>query len=279
MAVERRRRLQTARGLHPFFPSEEAHVLATLPPRTPLEVLRRLGTAELRSRQDLRGSHNLGGGSGGQFGHFVEVGPYFVKTADDRHHADLESALEAEREPEVLRCSLDLYPPDRWLVFVEGAGGGVWCCSVAKRFETLRELFNRRRADGLCWRLYLEALELGFGLLDRHRLLLDCNPNNFGIDQGRIYYLDDDILPVSGPVALGTQALLRLREYADARLDDRRRFLLAFEALLRRHDRERLRRWGILGDLETVVLWPGEKELRQVLERLRLWLLSTRRES
>ena len=273
-----RQRLRRTRALFPFFPARPEHVLATLPAVDPSALLWRLASAPARARDDLRGSRNLEGGSGGQLGHFVEVGPFFVKTGESRRYSTLEQALGSERPAELRRRSLGLYPSHRWLFFTLGGDEGVWCCSVARRLETLRERFNSTGADEACWQIFLQSLRTTFDLLERRSLLLDCNPNNFGIDGQDLLYLDDDVLPVSGPVALGTQALLRLREYPRAQLGSRRRFLLGFEALLREHGRERVRSWGLVGDLETRVLWPAEPELRSILERVHRWLLSTRSE-
>jgi len=217
------------------------------------------------------------GGSGGELGRFLEIGSWFLKTSLDRSFERLDQAMSQEMEQERIRRRLRIYQAERLWFLSRGTDGRIWACSLTPRLLTLRELFNQTGGDDQCWKLFLKALSWTLELLERWNVVLDCNPNNFGIGEQRLYYLDDDLMSPCGHVAWVTQALLRLREYPRAAPELRRAFVLGIRDLLQEHPSEKLKQWGLIDDLDHRELWPPEPEIRQILENLLNQLRSTRR--
>ena len=272
------RRLATLRGDFPFMPGIADDVALLIPTQVPVgALLSRLVASEPEPRVDLQGSINLEGGSAGRLGRFVEIGPWFFKTSLDRAFADMGEATDREQERERFRRRLRIYPPERLWFLCHGQDRKIWACSLTPRLLTLRELFNQTGGDRQCWRLFLRALAWTLEILERWNVILDCNPNNFGVAQDRLYYLDDDLMPECGHVAWMTQALLRLREYPEANPRHRRRFVLGLLDLVQRYDRRSLDRWGLAEDLDNPRLWPVEPELSGMLSDLLLRLRYTRK--
>lgn len=248
------------------------------------ELLARCAAGTPRVRHELRASANRRGGSGGDLGRFVEIGPWFVKASLARRWESRapEVAWRAEIETERLRQSLRVFPRERVWAIVRGRDGARWAVSVTRRRPTLRALFEDDPSDPRPWRLYSRALALAFETASARRVMLDCNPNNFGLESALVpaalepvptsdpldglVYLDDDIPLAVGPLAFGVQALLRLREYSRAFLGVRLRFVEELVALLERQEASRLLAWGVIADLETDLLLPREPELRRPLE-------------
>lgn len=233
-------------------------------------VLARLKAETCTARHDLVGSGNRDGGSGGQFGYFLEFDREFFKTALDRRYESAELALECERDEELLRQRLGIYHPERVWFLARGADGGFWACSITPIVRSLRERFNagQHGPDRVSWELYLDAFRMTFELARRESVLLDCNPNNFGWDERRLYYLDDDLAHGSARMPLGHQALLRLREYEHGELSFRVEFLKRFSLLAEEYLADEHLRVILLEDLEPRTTWPREPELRTLLEDL-----------
>lgn len=259
------------RERHPFVPGGEQDVVALLPAGTRSDaLLTRLATDVWRARQDLAGTDNLQGGSGGALGVFLELGSEFLKTSAHRRYPTAETALECEWDRELLREQLGIYHPGRTWFLSRGADAAFWACSLTPTLPLLRDRFNQ--PDARCvdeaWILYLEAFRMSFDLACRQSVLLDCNPNNFGIAGDRLYYVDDDVATRNGRVPFGHQALLRLREYEHTDVRGRARFLEGFAGLVEHFaDDERLR-LELIEDLEPTLSWPREPELRARIEAI-----------
>lgn len=265
-------RLAILRKEHPFLPEGQRDLIAFLPDTArETAILARLAADSCRARPDLAGSTNRDGGSGGGLGVFLELGSEFLKTASYRRYTSAELALECEWNDELLRQRLGIYHPGRTWFLSRGADGAFWACSLTPRLPVLRERFNARPEEGPdreAWDLYLQAFRMTFELVRSESLLLDCNPNNFGLGTDRLYYVDDDLADRSGRIPFGHQALLRLREYESGDLALRAHFLKRFSDLAEEYlDDDRLRQ-ELLEDLEQEITWPPEPELQAILKSL-----------
>lgn len=240
---------------------------ATRAPSSLLEILQR---GPLRVREDLVGSRNREGGSGGALGIFAECGGWFLKASRDRRYPDAASAIEREWSDELRRQQLGIYHPQRIWFLTLGADAGFWACSLTPILPIVRARLEESRAgsDREGWDLYLEAFRMTFELARREGLLLDCNPNNFGVGTDRLYYIDDDIASRSGRMPFGHQLLLRLREYEGSDPTARLDFVHAFAALVHEYRDDEPLRTGLRDDLEPRITWPREAELRESLEQL-----------
>ena len=269
----------------PFVPSAAEEIVRHLPPAAPVEeVLSRLAAPRFQRRGELRGGTNIDGGSGGDQGLFVELSGAggtaegvsdFLKTNLACRHETVEAALAVDLPAEERRQGLGVYHPRRFWYIVRGGDGAFWSCSLTPCLETLRERFNRelsapRDAGATAWDLYLSALHLALELLQREGIVLDCNPNNFGLEGDWLHYIDDDLLAGSGGGFFFTQALLRLREYPAADRDLRRKFLVGFIRLAESFADDPHLGPALAADLDTPILWPREDELNRFLEELRL---------
>jgi hypothetical protein len=278
LPAERTRRLQAWRSSFPFVPTGGKDIVEVLDNEVQTDdLLERLAAQQATPRDDLMGGANVAGGSGGQLGRFVELDDEFLKTSLGCRYETLAEALEKDAANEPVRRYLGIYHPQRVWFLSRGADDAFWACSLTPRLETVRERLNRAPSVQSSWDLYLDAFAMTFALARRHNALLDCNPNNFGLDQERLFYIDDDITTASSTAAFATQALLRLREYPQVSLDVRRHFLAGFVGLCEKYTRQELRTWGMLDDLETGIQWPRESELQAILTALKTRLLSTRK--
>ena len=266
----RNERLAALREDHPFFPANARDVIAFLPDTIGEEaILKRLAVKDCRPRLDLTGSDNRAGGSGGGLGVFLELGNEFLKTASYRRYTTAELALECEWNDELRRQRLGIYHPGRLWFLSRGADSAFWGCSLTPTMPVLREKFNARPQEGPdqdSWDLYLQAFRMTFELMRSESVLLDCNPNNFGLGGDPLYYLDDDLANRSGRMPFGHQALLRLREYETCDLELRVRFLKGFANLAEEYLGDDRLREGLLEDLEQEITWPREPELRNFLK-------------
>lgn len=272
-------RLAALRELLVFAPGRLEDVELVLPAEaTALAVLARLTGGEPKVRGDLVGGSNQQGGSGGQFGRFVSVGREFVKAHTKRRFSGSSGDFEREIESERLRLRLGVYHPERVWFASRGSDGWLWVCSVTPELPVLRERFQRSLDRG-CWQRYLVALESALELGCSHGVWLDCNPNNFGEVGGELFYIDDDLGLQAGGTSPMLQALLRLREYPQAAIEDRLEFLggLVAAVLSERRPANLVR--DLLRDLDHEVLWPREEVLRNPLFELRRRLTSTRERS
>lgn len=272
-AHEVQKRLDSLRRAFPFVPGGAQDVVSLVPDSKPLkELFERLAASEPRPRPDLSGRLNVSGGSGGQLGRFIEIGGDFLKANLDRRYTSAAEALGEELEAERRRRRLGIYPPERLWFTSRGSDGAFWTCSLTPRLETLRERFNREYGAGGVesgWQLYLEAFRTTLAAASGAGVLLDWNPNNFGVDAGRVFYIDDDVVDLrKGSAAFVSQALLRLREYAETPLERKVGFLEGFAGLLAEIGSRDLVLWGLLGDLESRHFWPRERDLVAILERL-----------
>lgn len=235
------------------------------------DLLERLASGPRRTRDDLSGASNRSGGSGGSLGCFLELGSEFLKTTSHRRYTSPELGLECEWDDEMLRRRLGVYHPERVWFLSLGGDSAFWACSLTPVLAVLRDLFNEHPADELGvepWDRYLDAFRMTFALAQRERVLIDCNPNNFGISQGRLYYVDDDFAAGSGRIPFGHQALLRLHEYAGSPMGHRAHFLNGFSKLVEEYQEDEVFRRDLLEDLQQEITWPREQELRVILEDL-----------
>lgn len=269
-------RLTALREQYAFIPAAPEQVVAVLPADSGAALLTRLARGSSRERADLVGDLNRIGGSGGQFGRFVELGSNFLKANVRRRFPSLDLALAAEAAAEELRAELGIYHPERLWFVSRGADDQFWVCSLTPRLPLLRERFNQR-LDRSSWLMYLAALRGAFELALEREVVLDCNPNNFGESGGRLFYVDDDLVRNAAGASLTLQALLRLREYPQARPEDRAEFVHALCQLCSEYGRSPKLGAGILADLGNELLWPAEAPLRDRLSRLTAALGSTRR--
>ena len=242
-----------------------------LPENVPVNgLLTRLASDKCRVRDDLVGSENRAGGSGGQNGIFVELGREFLKTSIASGYPTADVALECEWNSELLRQRLGIYHPGRVWFLSRGADARFWACSLTPTLESLRQRFNAGSAgpDADAWNLYLRAFRMSFELVRAESVLLDCNPNNFGVVGQRLYYIDDDLAVETGRAPFGQQALLRLREYPENDTQLKADFLKGFVEIVEEYqDLEGLRN-ALLGDLDEEITWPREHELRGIVEDL-----------
>ncbi|MFN7962281.1 MAG: hypothetical protein U0002_13515 [Thermoanaerobaculia bacterium] len=258
-----------------FAPGGPGDVVAWLPEQLALErLLARLAGGEARLRPDLVGDVGQAGGSGGQYGRFVELGAEFLKSSTRRRFATADEAIASDQQAERLRSSLGIYHPARAWFVSRGSDEAFWVCSLTPRLEVLRERFHSGQA--LAWQRYLEAIELCFKVGVESGLWLDCNPNNFGELAGGLYYLDDD-LSFGSATTLALQALLRLREHATADLALREGFLRSFSELALAYAQHPPVRQALYRDLTNEVLWPREAELRSLVQGLLLSLAGSGR--
>lgn len=258
--------------MHPFIPDSERHFVAIAPEEIPAEeLLAWLSSIPCRVRADLSGGSNRDGGSGGGLGSFLELGHEFLKTTRHRRYTTPELGLECEWDDEMLRRRLGIYPPGRVWFLAQGADSAFWACSLTPKVAILRDAFNEAPPSAPtrnAWEQYIEAFRMTFTLASSEDVLLDCNPNNFGISDGRLYYVDDDLAKGCGRMPFGHQALLRLREYADSPLVDRVDFLSSFARLADEFAKNEMLRNGLLEDFQQPVAWPDEPELRTILDGL-----------
>jgi len=272
-------RLARLREQFPYIPAERRDLVAWLPASTePSHLLGRLAASTSRARLDLVGAANREGGSGGQLGIFVELDDEFLKTGVRHRHESPAFALARERSLEELRQSLGIYHPDRVWFVSNGTDGAAWACSVTPILPVVRERLNAGGSEGpdrAAWELYLEAFRMSFEVAQSEGVLLDCNPNNFGVGASRLHYLDDD-LALGGRMPFGHQVLVRLLEYKTGRLAERVHFLEEFALLMERYASNSHLRALVRDDLESRVSWPREPELREHLERLLARLERTR---
>lgn len=264
-------RLTEIRESHPFVPGDAHDLVSVLPEHVPgSAILARLASDRCRVRDDLVGSDNRAGGSGGQLGIFIELGSEFLKTSITRGYPTADVALECEWNDELLRQRLGIYHPGRVWFLSRGADAQFWACSLTPSLPSLRQRFNARPAgpDRETWELYLRAFRMSFELAQTESILLDCNPNNFGMAGDRLYYVDDDLAVANGRMPFGHQALLRLREYEHNDLQLRLDFLKGFADLVDEFRNHQRLRDGLLGDLAEKITWPREPALRDALEGL-----------
>jgi hypothetical protein len=255
-----------------FWPRSASDVLAVQPDGVaPETVAALLEWPVARERPDLTGSANRGGGSGGRLGSFFEVGPRFLKASLHRRFESRHAALALEGRAEARRRQLGIYHRERIWFLSRGSDAAIWACSLTPTLRSLRDALEAgagREPPEEAWALYLAAFRLSFELAEREGVLLDCNPNNFGIDGGRLLYLDDDLAPATGRAPFGHQLLLRLREYAGASLERRLRFVAAFSDLADALLVDRRLRRSVAEDLALELLWPREPALRRRLREL-----------
>ncbi len=231
------------------------------------EVLARLRSGPVVSRQDLRGTGNLGGGSGGQAGYFLEVGDYFAKANSTRRYASVDLACSHDLPVEELRRSLGIYHSSRIWFLTQSVDDCIWACSLTRKMISLREIFNRPPAgsDPLAWQFFLDGLWMSLDLGRRAEVMLDCNPNNFGLDGDQLWYLDDDLL-TSKTSMLGLQAVLRLREYEGCDWRVRKTFLDGFLQLVRSCSGDERRRWSLTREAIFGLISLRDAKLRAMLD-------------
>ncbi len=249
-------------------PRSQVDIIAVLPRGSELSLIKRLGAAAPRDRSDLRSSTNIDGGSGGNYGVFAEIGEEFLKASLQKRFLSPQEA-EGELVEEFERLDLGIYHPLRSWFLSRGRDGAYWACSLTPKLPILRDLFNR--ADGSryrVWELYLKALRMAFRVAARSGRVLDCNPNNFGVQGNRLFYVDDESFGAKGKGALGIQALLRLREYPGDPIQAREAFLDGLATSIEEYPPAVVARWGLDADLENRILWPKERVLQQHLLRL-----------
>lgn len=229
----------------------------------------------------MRGGSNQSGGSGSSEGRFLELGSEFLKTSLAARHEGTERLDAVRVAAEETRRALGIYHPERAWFVVQGDDAAAWECSLTPVVPILRDLFNdpAHVSSAVPWQLYLEAFRLTFVAAQESNVLLDCNPNNFGLLRDRLIYVDDDLVSSSGLVPLGTQLLLRLSEYEHAPLTVRRGFLEGFAGLVETHLGDLRLREGLLADLELGMTWPRDAELRSLLDRIVSTLSQPRGES
>ncbi len=275
-AAEQSARLAALRELSGFTPATAEDVLAVEPTGAGAGVvLERLAALPVRERRELVGSQNQEGGSGSPYGRFFEVGAGFLKARYTRRYPNLAAAQVADGATERLRQELGIYHPQRLWFVSRDPDGWCWACSWTPTLPLLRQRFATR-ADRGAWDLYLQAIRGTLELGVARGLWLDCNPNNYGIASDGVVYLDDD-LAISGQRAtVGLQALLRLREYSSAAMEDRQAFLAGFAELALELGRAPAVRASLLEDISQQLLWPREPELREQLSAFARRLASTR---
>lgn len=268
--------LEALRQLVPFAPARAEHLAAIVPSEVSAEsVLGRLASGEPRLRAELTGDLNRVGGSGGQFGRFVDLGREFLKARTSRRYPDLASALADDGAQETIRTSLGIYHPERVWFVSRDDNGEFWACSLTPKLELLRERFNRS-PDEKAWDAFLAAIRGTLELGARRGLWLDCNPNNFGLEAESLYYIDDDLL-TSSSTTIGMQALLRLREYGNASVATRLAFLAGFAEIVLPYAQRPEIGAGLVADLGNRLFWPREAELQDFLIALQRRLQSTRK--
>lgn len=207
------------------------------------------------------------GGSGGQAGFFLEIGSYFVKASLARRFASQALAYESERPLEELRQSLGIYHPSRIWFLCRGVDEAIWAVSVTRKLSTLREQFNGASGATVdsVWRRYLDGFRLTLDLGRQANVLLDCNPNNFGVEGDRLWYVDDELMGERSTL-LGLQALLRLREYEDHDHQFRHRFLVDFLDLVSGCSAAERRRWGLTHEAMGDLVGLRDAKLQETLD-------------
>ena len=128
---------------------------------------------------------------------------WVVKTRRASADEDRAVAQARARASAELTARVGVWHPTK-LWFTLQADGCYWPCSITRRLKTLRSENEPQQSLSLgpIWR----ALALGVRVFFHHGLRVDPNPSNWALEEGKLYYVDDELY---APVRSG---LLRWHE-------------------------------------------------------------------
>lgn len=139
----------------------------------------------------------------------LKSGEWLFKTSASHTSNDIDSLLSRINESIAKATHYKLWHADKfWFVF--HAQGTYWACSACPRLKTLRQL---KSWDGkMQW--WAQMLLLALKVMKQYKISLKITPSNFGYpdSRDRLYYLDDDVLPLGGLKDLGEALSQRIPE-------------------------------------------------------------------
>lgn len=185
-------------------------------------TLRGLAGQPLSKRDDLVGQQGVSDGSGASDCLILRQGDWCLKTSGRRRYADVDACRGALLT--LARRKLQLGPLfTRGTVLcaaVDPRDGAAWLWTVAPWVPTLRG--RMAESDRAGNQASLRAALLTYAQVALHAValaavnsvLLDVHPSNFGLLDGKVVYLDDDVGNGERLPAIGHQLLRRVDEYA-----------------------------------------------------------------
>ena len=205
----------------PRLPSARVPLGFVWPATEGRKILSELVQDQAVLREDLVGRHGTSDGSGTSDAVILKCGDWCLKTSPRRSHADADAARAAmlylAREKTRLG---DLLPPRTVLCLQPSQDGLTWLWTVTPWLTTLRTWMGRADAAGdensleAALSTFAEAAVKALVLAVRQGLVLDVHPSNFGLADGRLVYVDDDVVKGRAVPAIGHVILRRFDEYA-----------------------------------------------------------------
>lgn len=237
------------------------------------DVIRGLDYASLVVRDDLRNQTGLSDGSGKSDTIICRVGDHCMKTSERRRLPEIEAARASLVRAARTKIRLgDQVLPETVLVLQPDERGSHWLWTVTPWVTTLRSAMveaTAKEAEALLHApltAFASAAVHALFLAARQGIVLDVHPSNYGVREGRIFYLDDDVESGDSIPGIGFALLSRADEYAgypDA--------IEAYVSALERACEERLtaedvRKLGLRDALaDAIVRTPGATAARDRL--------------
>jgi hypothetical protein len=185
------------------------------------EIIREVARHEAVRRDDLVGRHGTSDGSGTSDAIIFRAAGWCLKTSRRRRYTDAEEARNAMVLLARRKTSLGpLLPPRTVLCLTPDTESGHWLWTVSPWLTTLRAWMTQADAAcdevglGVALAAFADASIESVALAAQAGIVLDIHPSNFGVVEGRVVYLDDDIVSGVRIPAIGHALLRRLDEYA-----------------------------------------------------------------
>ena len=139
----------------------------------------------------------------------LKSGDWVFKTSASQSSKNIESLLTKINESMAKAVHYKIGHPQKfWFIFQ--AEGFYWACSACPRLRTLRQL--KTWEGKVQW--WAQMLLLGLKVMNQYKISLELSPANFGFPaaRDRLYYLDENILPLGAYGDLGEALAKRVPE-------------------------------------------------------------------
>ena len=189
--------------------SEAIHVLTQEGMISSGRIFELLTSPHSREWRERVGVRSPGDGSAKRSARLLLTGDQVIKTDTHLQYPDREAAAASVQPRLELAERLALWHPQKtWFLMCSEARW--WVLSVCPRLKTLRQFRDRERK----MRAWLDMLRFTLKFSQHHRVGLDLNPSNFGLEQeaNDLFYLDDETYMPLSMADWATAVVIRISE-------------------------------------------------------------------